>query len=495
MSIERLDESLVFFKEALQPKTNAKFKNLKNTQSSGQSKEGKSADFLPLGFSQDTKRTTIKKQQVEEKTARTPTINFDQLNIEGEDTDLIGLHLKEIKDRQINVKSHPKLASQIFVGQLAIKALKSIAESDLVTSWQKDGLAKILEDKKTKFLSEQFDLNLNNLRNRTKRNGSSQKEKDIEFIQINDKHSEWVKRQIEKLEEINNLKVRGHLLQRIIDRMVVQVERGKKSFGELVEHNLALAVHWANVQKCNGLSFSERLSFAQEGLMYAAARFDFRRKNQFTTYATWWIKQKIERAIMDFGSVIRLPTNIYEDYFWKYLEAEARLAQELGYIPSLEDIANELGITKDKLSQLLQTREVSSLNRLVGENEDEEWINYLEDANSQDLDDEVFKAELRKKVKEVLQELSFRERRVMELRFGIVDGERRSLSEVGREFKVSRERIRQIEMKALKRLADPKLKDKLLPYLEVEPKAIKINGANNVNLETANNKDKNYKKG
>ncbi|HEU5366923.1 MAG TPA: sigma-70 family RNA polymerase sigma factor, partial [Ktedonobacterales bacterium] len=202
------------------------------------------------------------------------------------------------------------------------------------------------------------------------------------------------------------------------------------------------------------------------GLMKAVDKFEYRRGYKFSTYATWWIRQAITRAIADQARTIRIPVHMVETIN-RLIRISRRLLQELGREPTSEEIALEMQITPEKVREIIKvSQEPVSLETPIGEEEDSHLGDFIEDHSALAPAEAASHQLLKEQVEVVLGGLSERERKVLQLRFGLDDGRSRTLEEVGREFKVTRERIRQIEAKALRKLRHPSRSRKLKDYLE-----------------------------
>lgn len=239
--------------------------------------------------------------------------------------------------------------------------------------------------------------------------------------------------------------------------------RAKK---RLAETNLRLVVSIAKRYVGRGMSFLDLIQEGNLGLMKAVDKFDYKRGFKFSTYATWWIRQAITRAIADQARTIRIPVHMVETIN-KLVRIERQLVQELGRDPSNEEIAKEMGIEVEKVREVRKiAQEPVSLETPIGEEEDSHLGDFIEDDTAVAPDEAANFTMLREELNEILMTLNERERKVLELRFGLVDGTPRTLEEVGKEFNVTRERIRQIEAKALRKLKHPSRSQKLKDFLD-----------------------------
>ncbi|MCH2147607.1 MAG: RNA polymerase sigma factor RpoD [Phycisphaerales bacterium] len=249
-------------------------------------------------------------------------------------------------------------------------------------------------------------------------------------------------------------------------RIAVVFEEYDQGKRDLSGGNLRLVVSIAKKYRNRGLPFLDIIQEGNTGLMRAVDKYEYRRGYKFSTYATWWIRQAITRAIADHARTIRVPVHMIETMS-KLRGIQKRLLQDIGREPTLEEIAEVADMTIEETKRVMKiSRHPISLDRPVGESEDSQFGDFIEDERQQAPSETATSEMLRSRINDVLKTLTYREREILKLRYGIGDGYTYTLEEVGRIFKVTRERVRQVESKAIRKLQHPVRRRRLSSFID-----------------------------
>jgi RNA polymerase primary sigma factor len=273
-------------------------------------------------------------------------------------------------------------------------------------------------------------------------------------------------RKIKALEEFVRMPWQDYI--KAYDQLKIFTARAHQAKGEMVEANLRLVISIAKKYTNRGLSFLDLIQEGNMGLMKAVEKFEYRRGYKFSTYATWWIRQAITRSIADQARTIRIPVHMIETIN-KLMRVQKSLLQDFGREPTPEEISDEMELPVERVRAVLKmAQQPISLQSPVGDGEETSFGDFIEDKSSESPSDITSFSLLKDKLNDVLTSLTERERKVLELRFGLGDGYSRTLEEVGKQFRVTRERIRQIEAKALRKMRHPIRIRQLHGFLELE---------------------------
>jgi RNA polymerase primary sigma factor len=251
-------------------------------------------------------------------------------------------------------------------------------------------------------------------------------------------------------------------------RLMRAVNAGQQAKSELIQANLRLVVSIAKRYTLRGMQFLDLIQEGNLGLMRAVDKFDYTKGFKFSTYATWWIRQAITRSIADQARTIRIPVHMVESMN-RVLRMQRQMHQELEREPTLDELSDRVGLPPDRVREILRiSQDPLSLDSPLGEEDDSSLGDFIPDLTADTPADMATKKMLVQAVEEALGELSEREQEIVRMRFGLDDGQAKTLEDVGREFGVTRERIRQIEAKTLAKLRHPMRSQKLKEFLEAE---------------------------
>ena len=382
---------------------------------------------------------------------------IDVLRIMDDDDDVEGEEIILSEEDEVDVENIDlSVPDGISIEDPVRMYLKEIGKVPLLTAEEEIELAQKMEDgvkaaekvaelkKKLEGHSEEEKAELKKELEECSEEEKAELEKELE--ECSEEEKAEIRKQIEELQEIADI--------------------GEDSKKKLAEANLRLVVSIAKRYVGRGMLFLDLIQEGNLGLIKAVEKFDYRKGYKFSTYATWWIRQAITRAIADQARTIRIPVHMVETIN-KLIRVSRQLLQELGREPTPEEIAEEMNMPVDRVREILKiSQEPVSLETPIGEEEDSHLGDFIQDDNVPVPSDAAAFTLLKEQLVEVLGTLTEREQKVLRLRFGLDDGRARTLEEVGKEFNVTRERIRQIEAKALRKLRHPSRSRKLKDYLD-----------------------------
>jgi RNA polymerase primary sigma factor len=369
--------------------------------------------------------------------------------------------LKKVNDRPEYKLSEVKslIAKGRAEGHISIEEIsENISELDL-TKEQVENIFKVFDKLDIDVVDEKEEDLIENLE---KKSDKVKEKKDKLGINIKSSVNDPVRMYLKEIGKVRLLTAAEEV------RLAKRVEAGDNEAKQiLVESNLRLVVSIAKKYVGRGMLFLDLIQEGNLGLMKAVEKFDYRKGFKFSTYATWWIRQGITRAISDQARTIRVPVHMVENIN-KIIRVQRRLLQQLGRDPSIKEISKKSGFSPDKVREIIKiSQHPVSFETPIGDEGDSQLGDFIEDSEVEKPVDAVSFSMLQDQLQKILDTLTEREKRIIQLRFGLKDGHPRTLEEVGREFKVTRERIRQIEFKTLGKLRNSKVSKKLRNFLEV----------------------------